>query len=768
MAPLFSKKEHVRPGLFDLLSPERFPQVEGGTVLPSRDGSAVPVPSGLHLQLTDALAAQGITRLWTHQADCWEASRKDEHFMVTTGTASGKSLCFNLPVVDGLLRDPHARAVYLYPTKALAQDQLRRLRLLAGKQVEIAAYDGDTPIAARQLARRKARVLLTNPDMIHVSLLPRHERWDDFFHNLRYVVIDEAHTYRGVFGSNVANVLRRLRRVASFYGAEPRFILASATIRNAREHAENLTGLEVAHVSGDGAPVGRRKIVFWQPPLVEDQANIRRSPGSEAAGLLAELVRNGVRSICFTKSRRSAELIYQQTVDLLKRTDPGLADRLTPYRAGYTPEQRRNIESMLFGGKLLAVVSTSALELGIDIGALDAAITVGYPGTMASLWQQWGRAGRSKGESLAVFVAGNDALEQFFVKHPEQLLRREVEAATIDFANPFIHAHHLAAAAYEGPLMDDDREFFGPGLPGALEQTREQGLLRVRNGTWYYNGSDFPAAKIGLRSAAGEQYTIVEEDTGDIIGTESAETAFSALHPGAVYLHMGDAYLVVTLDLDGRTAVVRPFWDNYQTFPRRETDTRILREDLSAPHGPVSLHRGEIAVSTRVVAFQKKRLGSDEALGTEELDLPGQEFVTEAMWFTMPPELFSTPEDLSRLPGAIHAVEHALIALLPLFAMCDRWDIGGLSTPVHDQTDLPTIFVYDGHPGGVGISRQGFERFPEWVRDARNLVRDCPCESGCPSCIQSPKCGNWNEPLDKQAALRLLEALQGGDAILAP
>ncbi|MFH0916844.1 MAG: DEAD/DEAH box helicase [bacterium] len=756
---MFSRQVRMRPGLFELLSPERFPQVEAQTVLPGRPGKAAPIPADLHLQLADALAAQGIPRLWTHQAECWEASREAGHFMVTTGTASGKSLCFNLPVLDGLLRDPHARAIYLYPTKALAQDQLRRIRLLAGKKVEVAAYDGDTPTAARYAARQKARVLLTNPDMIHLSLLPRHERWDDFLFNLKYVVIDEAHTYRGVFGSNVANVLRRLRRVASFYGAEPRFILASATIRNAREHAQHLTGLEVAHISGDGAPSGARKIVFWQPPLVQEDLNLRRSSNSEAAELLSELIRNGVRSICFTKSRRSAELIYQQTVDRLKETDPRLAEHLSPYRAGYTPEQRRSIESMLFSGQLLAVVSTSALELGIDIGALDAAITVGYPGTMASLWQQWGRAGRGKGKSLGIFVAGNDALEQFFVKHPDELLGREVEAATIDFSNPFIHSRHLAAAAYEGPLMADDQQFFGPRLTEALERGVAEGLLRHTNGAWFFSDSGFPAAKIGLRSTAGEQYTIVEEETGDIVGTEGAETAFSALHPGAVYLHMGDTYLVTHLDLDDHVALVRRFWDTYHTLPRRETDTRILSESLQMAHGPLFLHLGEIMVSSRVVAFQKKRPGSDEVLGTEELDLPTQEFVTEAMWFTIPAELLSTENDLLRLPGAIHAVEHALIALLPLFAMCDRWDIGGLSTPVHSQTEQPTIFIYDGHAGGVGISRQGFERFPELVRDARGLVRDCPCESGCPSCIQSPKCGNWNEPLDKELALRLLEAM---------
>jgi DEAD/DEAH box helicase domain-containing protein len=756
----------VKPALFELLTPERFPQVETQTVLPGRPGRPAAMPTDLHLRIVDALAAQGITQLWTHQAECWTAAQAQHHFIVTTGTASGKSLCFNLPVLDGLLRDPHARAIYLYPTKALAQDQLRRLRLLAGRDIEIATYDGDTAMAARHVARQKARILLTNPDMVHVSLLPRHERWDDFFFNLRYVVIDEAHTYRGVFGSNVANVLRRLRRVASFYGADPRFILASATIRNARQHAQHLTGLDVAHVSGDGAPLGRRKIVFWQPPLVEDQMNLRRSSSTEAAELLTELVRNGVRSICFTKSRRAAEVIYQQAVDQLKDTDPQLAARVTPYRAGYTPEQRRKIEEMLFGGRLLAVVSTSALELGIDIGALDAALTVGYPGTMASLWQQWGRAGRGKGESLAVFVAGNDALEQFFVKHPDELLEREVEAATIDFANPFIHSSHLAAAAYESPLKADDSLFFGPGLLSALERGVSEGSLRPKGDTWFYRGTDFPAAKIGLRSSSGEQYTIVEEETGDIIGTEGAETAFSALHPGAVYLHMGDTYLVTSLDLESRTALVRPFWDNYQTLPRRETETRVIREDLQTQLGHVSLHLGQIAVSTQVVAFQKKRTGSDEVLGTEELDLPRQEFVTESMWFTLPLEMFPMPEDLMRLPGAIHAVEHALIALLPLFAMCDRWDIGGLSTPVHSQTELPTIFVYDGHAGGVGISRQGFERFTEWARDARNLIRDCPCETGCPSCIQSPKCGNWNEPLDKEAALRLLRAVLEADGML--
>lgn len=754
-----NRRISLNPELFELLTPERFSQVEAQTVLPQRTGKTAPLPEALHPNLQQALASQGVNSLWTHQAECWDAVAAKHHVIVTTGTASGKSLCFNLPVLDTLLRWRHARALYLYPTKALAQDQLRRIREYAGDDIEVATYDGDTPASERAHARKKARILLTNPDMIHLAMLPRHERWNEFLYNLRYVIVDEAHIYRGVFGSNVANVLRRLRRVAFFYNARPRFILASATISNAQQHARNLTGLRMTHIDNDGAPVGKRKIVFWQPPLAHDELNIRRSTVTEAAELLAELMRNGVRAICFTKSRRHAELVYQQCVDILKGSDARLAKRLSPYRAGYTPEQRRAIETRLFSGDLLAVVSTSALELGIDIGALDAAITVGYPGTVASLWQQWGRAGRGKGESLGIFVAGNDALEQFFVNHPEELLDREVEAATVDYRNPYIHLPHLAAAAYEAPVGRKDRRFFGVDLLESIKLAHAQNLVCEFGDKWSAGRTSYPAATIGLRSTAGEQYTIVEEETGDIIGTEGAETAFSMLHPGAVYLHMGDNYLVNSLDIESHVALVRQFWDSYQTHARRETDTSIISDDQQCQVGPVTLHLGHISVSSKVIAFQKKRIGSNEVLGTEELDLPTQEFVTESLWFTVPPELLDDEAKIARMPGGIHAIEHALIALLPLFAMCDRWDIGGLSTPVHSQTGLPTIFVYDGHPGGVGISRQGFERFGEWLRDARNLIRDCACECGCPSCIQSPKCGNWNEPLDKELALSLIEAM---------
>jgi DEAD/DEAH box helicase domain-containing protein len=753
------KKRTSERMLFEILDKDRFSQVEVEVVLPAREGRTADLPAEVHPYLADALAAQGVKRLWQHQRACWDVARRREHLIVTTGTASGKSLCFNLPILDELHRDPSARALYLYPTKALTQDQIRRLRPLAGGRIELGTYDGDTPAEARRLARGRARLLLSNPDMLSTAILPHHERWGDFLFNLRYVVIDEAHTYRGVFGSHVANVLRRLRRAADIYGSDPQFILASATIRNAAEHAAALTGLPVTLVDDDAAPVGRRKIVLWNPPLADETLNLRKSGAGEAADILAELLRKGVRTICFTKSRRGAELLYQYVVDRLEESAPALVKRIAPYRAGYTPEQRRALEARLFSGELLAVVSTNALELGIDIGALDAAMTVGYPGTVASLRQQWGRAGRGRGESLGIFVAGNDALEQFFIRFPDDLLNREVEAATIDFANPHIHGRHLVAAAYEAPLAGDDALFFGPGLPEAADALVEQGSLRRGTDMWFVSGHGYPAGDISLRSSSPDQFTIVESDTGDIIGSQEAETAFLTLHPRAVYLHMGESYLVEQLDVSGRVAAVRRFYDTYYTQPRKETATSILAEHLGDRHGPLGLHLGHIAVSNQVIAFQKKRLGSDEVLGVEELDLPVQHFVTEALWFTLPLELLPGEDCLPRLPGALHAIEHALIALLPLLAMCDRWDIGGLSTALHEQTEMPTIFVYDGHPGGVGIVRQGFARFADWLRDARNLIRDCPCDDGCPSCIQSPKCGNWNEPLDKALALQLLEDL---------
>lgn len=765
----------MNDALHNSISSARFSQVSETVLLPGREAKTAPLPEDLHPELAEHLQRLGITRLWKHQRQCWEAAGEGRGFIVTTGTASGKSLAFNLPVLDTLLREPLSRALYLYPTKALAQDQMRHLNPLGGGAVQPAIYDGDTPPEARRLARDRSRILLSNPDMLHVGILPHHERWGDFFLNLRWVVVDEAHTYRGVFGSHVANVLRRLRRTADFYGADPSFALTSATIENPEEHATNLTGLPLQAVTEDGAPSGRSKVVLWQPPLVDERLNLRGSAVSEAASLLASLVEAGTRTICFTKSRRQVELIYRAAVAELEDRDSPNADRLAPYRAGYTPEQRRAIEDRLFRGELSAVVATNALELGIDVGDLDASITVGYPGTIAALRQQWGRAGRGTGDSLGVFIAGNDALEQFFIRNPRELLERSVETATTDYANPFIHRNHLAAAAYESPLAAaEDRVFFGDKLEETAEDLSAEGRLRrgedrlhPGGGMWFITGSRYPAADIGLRSSSPDQFTIVEGDTGDILGTQEAETAFMFLHPGAVYLHAGESYLVEELELEGRVALVRRFHDQYYTRPRKEVETEILSREMTENVGSFRLSLGTVSVATTVVAFQKKQVGNDESLGVQELDLPTQYFLTEGLWFTLPLDLLSVdpedgttpdPAELARLPGAVHAVEHALIALLPLRAMCDRWDIGGMSTAYHHQTEMPTVFVYDAHPGGVGIARKGFTQFPDWLEDARKLVGSCACGEGCPSCIQSPKCGNWNEPLDKDLGLHLIRA----------
>ena len=755
--------------LFDLLSQERHPEISTETVLPARAGRTAPLPPELHPVLVDSLGMQGVSSLWVHQRAAWDVAQRGEHLIVTTGTASGKSMCFNLPVLHDLLGNRSGRALYLYPTKALTADQVRRIRPLGGGEVEVAVYDGDTPADARRQARERARILLTNPDMISMGMLPHHDRWGDFFYNLRWVVIDEAHVYRGVFGSHVANVLRRLRRVAELYGSEPQFILASATIGNAPAHAATLTGLEVEPVQDDGAPLGRRKLVLWNPPIVDEALNLRKSNSGEAAEILAELIGNEVRTICFTRSRKGAELLFQYTKEKLEEKFPRQAGRLSPYRAGYTPEQRRKIEEQLMSGELLAVVSTNALEVGIDIGKLDAVLTVGYPGTVASLWQQWGRAGRGKGESLGIFVAGNDALEQFFMRRPRELLERDVEAATTDFANPYIFGRHLVAAAYEAPLVPDDAAFFGPDMEKTADRLARDGAGLTRSGnSWLVTGDGYPAGDINLRSSSADQFAIVDGETGDIIGTQEAESAFSTVHPQAVYLHRGESYLVTDLDLEGRVVLVRRFYDAYYTQPKSESTTEILREEDRLQLGPITLHFGNIAVSRQVIAFQKKRLGSDEVLGTEELDLPAQHFVTESLWFTVPLDLLEEAE-LPRLPGALHAIEHGMISLLPLLAMCDRTDIGGLSTPLHPQTGMPTIFVHDGHPGGVGIARRGYAGFLRWLRDTIALIDNCPCEAGCPSCIQSPKCGNWNDPLDKELSVELLRralaAVTAADAV---
>ena len=717
-----------------------------------------PMPDRLHPELREALAARGFEGLYAHQADTL-ASAYEGHTIVTTGTASGKSLAFNLPVLDTLAHDRSARALYLYPTKALAQDQARALHSLKLRYLRPSIYDGDTPREQRGAIRQRSNLILTNPDMLHVGVMPNHRPWGDFLANLAWIVVDEAHVYRGVFGSHVANVLRRLRRLALAYGTEPRFVLASATIANPVELAERLTGCDVRLVDRDGAPRAERRIGMWNPPLVDERTGARASPLAEAAGLVADLVEKEVRTICFLRSRRGVELILKfARLRLEERGRADLAQLIAPYRAGYTAAQRREIESRLVSGELLAVVSTDALELGIDVGDLDAAICVTFPGTVASLRQMWGRAGR-RGTGLALYVAGADALDQFFCRHPEEFLDRAVESAILDPESEEIFLAHLVAAAYELPLSAGDEEFLGDRWEHAAQRLVKLGLLRERNGRYLPRGKDFPAARIALRSASPDSVAVVESEGGEIIGSVETARAHSAVHPGAIYLHMGRSYEVDHLDLHGRRALVRPFSGDWYTQPKKETDTQIERVDETRPVGDIPLSFGAVSVTEQVTAFQRKRVSDHEVLDLVALDMPEERFMTQALWYELPDMALADDFPLDVLQGSLHAAEHAQIAVLPLIAMCDRWDVGGLSTAFHAQTGRATVFIYDGHPGGVGITRLGFHRFEDLVRDALRLIGECPCRAGCPSCVQSPKCGNLNEPLNKNGALELLTRL---------
>ncbi|HEX2127567.1 MAG TPA: DEAD/DEAH box helicase [Thermoleophilaceae bacterium] len=724
-----------------------------------RPGVVAPLPAELHPALLESLAGVGIDELWSHQADALEASQRG-HTIVTTGTASGKSLAFNLPVLHTLASDLSARAFYLYPTKALAQDQARKLAGIGGRFLRHAIYDGDTPQEERRAIRQRSNLVLTNPDMLHVGVLPNHRSWGDVLANLAWVVVDEAHVYRGVFGSHVANVLRRLRRLARAYGSEPRFVLTSATIANPRDLAERLTGVEFELVDLDGAPRAEREIAIWNPPLVDERLGKRASALSEAANLLAGLVERDVRTICFLNSRRGVELIQRYARLRLQDSGRGdLADRIAPYRAGYTPLQRREIERRLAEGDLLAVVATNALELGIDVGELDAAICVTFPGTVASLRQMWGRAGR-RSAGLAMYVAGEDALDQFFCRHPDEFLERPVERAILDHESEEIHLAHLAAAAYELPLTPEDGGVFGARWEEHARRLVKQGRLRERGGRYLPRGPGYPAADIALRSASPHSVAIVEAQRGELIGTVEAARATSAVHPGAVYLHMGAAYEVEDLDLPRQRALITPFDGDWYTQPKKESETYIEQVRDRCETCGVELSFGIVSVTEQVVAYQKKRVADHSVLDLLAVDMPEQEFVTQALWYVLPDAVLGDEFSLDALQGSLHAAEHGQIAVLPLIAMCDRWDIGGLSTAFHHQTGRPTIFIYDGHPGGVGITRAGFERFEALVSDALRLISECPCESGCPSCVQSPKCGNLNEPLSKGGSIELLTRMQ--------
>ncbi len=686
--------------------------------------------------------------------------------MVATPSASGKTLCYNLPVLEKILEDPLARALYLFPTKALAQDQLRTLAQLAGPGIlgagEVDTFDGDTPQEERAGIKKRARIILTNPDMLHLGILPNYASWSRLLRNLKYVVLDEAHTYRGVFGSHVACIMRRLRRLCSLLGSRPQFILCSATIANPQQHAENLIGLPFELVDEDGSPYGGKDFVFWNPPVVDEVKNTRRSANSEATALVTELVCHKVRTLAFARTRRLVELIYVYVRDKLKEEDRSLAPKVRPYRAGYLAEDRREIERELFQGELLGVVATTALELGIDIGSLDATVLVGYPGSIASAWQQAGRSGRRGERSLSILIGLDNPLDQYFMRNPWDFFRRKYENALINVANPYILGSHLLCAAWEKPLTAEDEELFGAAVSRLEAELEQKGQLKSKNGKWYLTPSvHYPATHMNIRSAFSQNYVIRDASAGNrVIETVESSVAFSQVHPGAIYLHQGESYLITDLDIPGRTAYAKPSEVNYYTQARELTDISISRQWQQKPGIKTTIYLGEAEVKTTVVGFRKKVQFSEEVTGQEDLDLPTQTFETVAFWWDIPPGIV---ENIARanldLAGGLHATEHAAIGLLPLFALCDRNDIGGVSTALHWETGKPQIFIYDGYPGGIGIAEKGFELAQELWEATLRLVRDCPCLEGCPSCIQSPKCGNNNEPLDKKAAVIILQGL---------
>jgi DEAD/DEAH box helicase domain-containing protein len=729
-------------------------RLEYATRYDARSPQLADIPDELSPAVRAALEQVGIEALYEHQREALYSAFEGQT-IVTTGTASGKSLCFQLPTLQTLTADSRARALYLYPTKALAQDQARAINAFGlHRQIRPAIYDGDTPRQERSPIRKRSNLILTNPDMLHVGILPHHAAWDELFANLAFVVVDEAHVYRGVFGSHIANVLRRLRRIANIHGTEPRFLLASATIANPVELAENLTGIQPFNLIGDdSAPHAERQIVMWNPPLLDERLGVRASALYEAAELLSHLIERGARTICFMKSRKGIELILRHARDRLSRE---LGDRIAPYRAGYTPAQRHEIEQRLVSGELLGVVATDALELGIDIGSLDAAICVTFPGTVSSLRQMWGRAGR-RGQGLAVYVAGEDALDQFFCRHPAEFLAKPVEQAIIDPYSPDIQAEHLLCAAHEAPLTDSDDAILGPDWRPRAEALAETGFLRERaTGFVPARPDDYPAARVALRSASPDSFVLADTSSGELLGTTEAARAYATVHPGAIYLHLGRSYLVSDLDLHARRALLEPFDGDYYTQAKRESMTYIERLHERRDALGVQLSFGAVVYEETVVGYQRKSLQNQEVIDFEPLELPTVEFETRALWYELDELIAARPFPFDMLLGALHALEHGQIAVLPLIAMCDRWDIGGLSTNAHPQTGGPTIFIYDGHPGGIGLTRRGYDQFERLAGDAQRLIGECPCDYGCPSCVQSPKCGNLNEPLSKRGALELL------------
>ena len=730
-------------------------------VLPARSGRAVPWPEWVPGAARTAFEARGVHALWEHQSQAASLAHAGRSVVVATGTGSGKSLAYQLPGLAAVLGDERARVLYLAPTKALAGDQLRALNELDLPGLRAATYDGDTALEERDWVRAHANWVLTNPDMLHRGILPGHARWSSYLRRLRYVVVDECHAYRGLFGAHVALILRRLRRICRSYGSHPVFVLASATVAEPAAAAERLVGKPVEAVADDASPRGACTFGLWEPPLTalrgEHDAPVRRAASTEAARLLADLVVEGARTLAFVRSRRGAETTALAARHQLIEADAGaLAHRVAAYRAGYLPEERRELEAALSDGRVLGLASTNALELGVDVAGLDAVVLAGFPGTLASLWQQAGRAGRAGASSLVLFVARDDPLDTFLVHHPQAVFGRPVEASVFDPANPYVLGPQLCCAAAELPLRPDDLSTFGETAAEVLADLVANGLLRRRPSGWYWTSHERPHADI--RGSGGAAVSVVDGSDGSLVGTVDWAAAHGTVHPGAVYLHQGRGYVVDELDLEEAVALVHPEQPAWSTAARDVTDIAIVETSELARHGPLRVAFGTVDVTNQTVSYLRRRVPTREVIDETPLDLPPRHLRTRAVWYCLPQDsLDEIGLAESAVPGAAHAAEHAAIGLLPLFATCDRWDIGGVSTALHPDTGMPTVFVYDGAAGGAGFAERGHAALPEWLGATREAIAACECIAGCPSCVQSPKCGNGNEPLDKAAAVRLLD-----------
>lgn len=801
----------------------RAERMTAARVLPERVAEHADWPRWADATVVQGYRRLGVDRPWTHQAVAADLVHRGRHVALATSTGSGKSLAFWLPALSavraaaaaatldpGKIESAHVRptTIYLSPTKALAADQLSALeRLLDAsgtRDARVATCDGDTSREERSWVQDHADVVLTNPDFLHYALLPNHRRWTRLLKGLRYVVVDEGHAYRGVFGAHVSLVLRRLARLAARYGeGSPTFVVASATTAEPAVSAARLIGVtpdDVTAVTADASPSGRRTVVLWQPPEIDgwrppadgDEAvaaetrpeHPRRSATAEAADLLADLASAGARSLAFTRSRRGAESVAQQARDHLRHAAPDAARRIAAYRGGYLPEERRELEQALRTGELLGLATTNALELGVDISGLDAVLVAGWPGTRMSLWQQAGRAGRAGADGLVAFVAREDPLDTYLVTHPEAVFDAPHEATVFDPANPHVLAPHLCAAAQEMPLRAEDLCAFGDPahVRGILDVLVARGALRRRTSGWYWTHHQAAAGLTDLRGAGGSPVRVVEQGTGRLLGTVDATSADGQVHDGAVYVHQGTTYVVAHLDLEDHTAVVQRRRLDYGTWSRSVMSVAIEgwgedgagadgappsgsedgpgHDPVTREWGPVTWGLGPVEVTSQVVSFQRRRLPDMQVLGTEQLELPERTLGTVAVWWSVP-EFVLRAADISpeQTPGALHAAEHASIGLLPLLATCDRWDLGGVSTELHPDTGEATVFVYDAYPGGAGFAERAYDLGATWLRATRDAIVACPCADGCPACVQSPKCGSYNAPLDKAAAVRLLDAV---------